>query len=160
MIYWFFGYPGIGKDYCARELSLIGKFPHVDADDFLTEEDRKKLLTHKFTSQDRMLKLTRIVDHIKNMQKHHHDIAVADSLPDNISREFILRSFNIDIRLILVTAPPEIHKKRLAKRKNHFFTENLLDIYIRKNWQEIKVPHKEFVNDKGEDWNLRLAQLM
>ena len=156
MIYWFFGYPGIGKDYSAKKLSELGKFPHLDADDFLTEEDREKLLKNIFSKEDRLLKLGRIVDHLKSLLKHHEHIAVADSLPDNVSRLFILNSFPGKIKLILVTADPKIHKKRITKRKNDFFTEELLDSYIKKNWEKVIVSYTEFDNGiKSSEEELR-----
>lgn len=160
MIYWFFGYPGIGKDYCARYLSEIGKFPYIDADDFLTTEDRQKLLDKSFTIEDRLLKLSRIISHIKNLQKYHENIAVADSLPDNASRNLIKNSFPGKIKLILVTAPGEVHKKRIAKRKNHFFTSELLDDYIKKNWKKVNVSYTEFENTNSDDWEERLLQIL
>ena len=159
MIYWFFGYPGIGKDYCAKKLSLIKEFPYIDADDFLTEEDRDKLLDKSFTIEDRLLKLERIITHIRSLQKHHESITVADSLPDNASRNLVKNSFSEKIKLILVTAPDEIHKKRIAKRKNHFFTAELLDDYIKKHWKKINVPYVEFENIASE-WEERLKKLL
>ena len=44
MIYWFFGYPGVGKDYLAEKLSQLVSIPHIDADNFLTNTDKKKLI--------------------------------------------------------------------------------------------------------------------
>lgn len=149
MIYWFFGYPGIGKDHSAKKLSVLGKFPHVDADDFLTEEDKEKLLSNTFSKEDRLLKLGRIVQHLQSLLRHHEHIAVADSLPDNVSRLFILNSFPGKIKLVLVTADETTHKKRLAKRKNHFFTEELLDNYIKKNWEKVTVSHIEYDNGRN-----------
>ncbi len=160
MIYWFFGYPGIGKDYCAKKLSQLKKFPYIDADDYLTEEDREKLLHKSFSVEDRLLKLERIITHIKNLQKHHENIAVADSLPDNASRNLVRNSFQGNIKLILVTAPDELHKKRIAKRKNHFFTIELLEDYIKKNWKKVNVAYSEFENINSDDWDERLLSLL
>lgn len=160
MIYWFFGYPGIGKDYCAKRLSEIKKFPYIDADDFLTDEDIQKLLNKRFTVEDRLLKLERIITHINNLQKHHENIAVADSLPDNASRNLVKNSFSENIKLILVTAPEEVHKKRISKRKKHFFTIGLLEDYIKKNWKKVNVPYTEFENTNSDDWEVRLLSFL
>ncbi len=158
MIYWFFGFPGIGKDYCAKRLAVIEKFSYLDADDFLTDEDREKLLNKKFTRQDRLLKLERIIDHIKKLQKHHDNIALGDSLPDNTSREYVLSAFSGQIKLILVTAPSIVHKKRISQRKNHFFGENLLDDYMKK-WEEVSVSHIAFENNSSRNLDERLKEL-
>lgn len=160
MVYWFFGYPGIGKDYCAKHLSRIGKFPHIDADDFLTIEDREKLLKNTFTQKDRLRKLERIVFHLEKLLLTNQHIAVADSLPDNKSREYILKAFPDNIKLILVTVAPTTHKERLQNRKNHFFTKDLLEEYIRKNWQPIKVPFIKFVNNSSNAWEENLKKLL
>jgi len=159
MIYWFFGYPGIGKDYCAKELSKIGKFPHIDADDFLTATDKKKLLNKTFTTKDRVKKLTRIVKHIKKLQKKSNSVAIADSLPDNKSRKFVLKSFK-EVKLIHVIASEKVHRERISKRSNHFFTERLLNDYISKNWQEVKVDHVVFKNVETKDWSKRIKKLL
>jgi gluconate kinase len=160
MIYWFFGYPGIGKDYCAKYLSEVKKFPYIDADDFLTDEDRQKLLKKIFTIEDRLLKLERIITHIKILQKHHENITVADSLPDNASRNLVKNAFPGKIKLILVTAPTEVHKKRIAKRKNHFFTSELLEDYIKRHWKKINVTYMQFENTNSDDWKERLLKLL
>lgn len=159
MIYWFFGFPGIGKDYCAHHLARIGNFPHINADDFLTEDDRQKLLMGTFTVEDRLNKLGRIVSHIKHTSNRLEHIAVADSLPDNASRRYIIDSFE-GVKLILVTASAIIHKRRISKRKNHFFTEKLLDSYIEKYWEEIEVPYVEFKNIPTPDWWKRLRDVL
>lgn len=159
MIYWFFGYPGIGKDYCAEQLSKIGKFPHIDADDFLTKNDREKLLKGTFSVEDRLKKLQRIVSSLRKLLKTDKDIAIGDSLPDNKSRKFILNSFPNNIKLILITADSEKHKKRISNRKNHFFTEELLEDY-KKKWEEISVRHIVFENNNTKDLNSRLKHIL
>ncbi|MDO8269323.1 MAG: hypothetical protein Q7T54_01465 [Candidatus Levybacteria bacterium] len=158
MIYWFFGYPGIGKDYCASHLARIGHFPHIDADDFLTDEDREKLLNKSFSVEDRLLKLGRIIQHLKQMQKHHENIAVADSLPDNVSRGLIINSFSGKVKLILVTTDDRTHIKRISNRKKHFFTIDLLEDY-KKKWEKVNVVHAEFVNNDSNDFDERLRKL-
>lgn len=159
MIYWFFGYPGIGKDFCAQKLSEFGKFPHIDADDFLTNSDKKKLLNKTFTKEDRIKKLTRIVKHVKKLQKKFDNIAIADSLPDNTSRRFVMHSFE-EIKIIQVVASEKVHRERMKKRTDHFFTEQLLNDYISKNWQDVKVAHVVFRNTPTADWTKRLKKLL
>lgn len=160
MIYWFFGYPGIGKDYCAKRLSEIGKFPYIHADDFLTDEDRERLLDKTFTVHDRLIKLERIISYLKDLSKHHENISIADSLPDNVSRGLVRNTFEGKIKLILVTAESKVHQKRITKRKNHFFTAELLEDYIKKHWEKINIPHIDFLNEKSNDWEERLKKIL
>ncbi len=160
MIYWFFGYPGIGKDYCAHHLARLGGFISIDADDYLTKSDRKKLLNKTFTKEERIKKLSRIVSHLKILLKTNSNIAIGDSLPDNKSRKFILDSFRNNIKLILVTSDPEKHKIQMSKREDHFFTAELLEDYIKNNWEEIEVSYIEFQNDNSKDWEKRLQSLL
>lgn len=145
MIFWFFGYPGIGKDFLAEKLSKLASIPHIDADDFLSKTDKKKLSNGSFTQRDRIRKLKRIIKQVKLLEKNPN-IAAADSLPDNLSRKLLLDSFRENITFIYVTAPKKLHLKRLKSRKNHFFTENLLDNWINKHWETIEIPHTTFQN--------------
>lgn len=141
MIFWFFGYPGIGKDYLAEKLSELVSIPHINADDFLTKIDKKKLIDGTFTKKDRIKKLKRIISHIKKILRKYPHLTAADSLPDNLSRELLLKTFGSNITFIHVSAPTAIHKKRLKERQGHFFTVEMLDSWIKRHWEEIKIQY-------------------
>ena len=149
MVYWFIGYPGVGKDYCAARLSILLKCQHIDADSYLTDGERKKLLRSRFTAADRLLKLQRICDDItlKLLDVNTENITVADSLPNQEARDYVLSHIPGEIMLVYVVAPEDIHRQRIADRKNHFFTEDLLDDYIANNWEPVQAQHKTLVND-------------
>lgn len=149
MIFFFFGYPGIGKDYLAEKLSQLVNIPHIDADDFLTKKDKQKLINGTFNKADRLRKLAGIVKYIKKLKAPN--IAAADSLPDNDSRQFLIDQFGKDIIFIYVYSSKSTHLKRLKKRKDHFFTKNLLDDYIKKHWEEIEIPHIKLLNEEIEN---------
>lgn len=137
MIYWFIGYPGVGKDYCAKKLSQLLVCPHIDADDFLTKENKQSLIAGKFGSHDRLQKLNRICEKVKILLETNDSITVADSLPDQASRNFVVNYFGKNVRFILVKSSDSIHHGRLMARSDHFFTHELIEDYIKNNWQEI-----------------------
>lgn len=148
MIFWFFGYPGIGKDFWAEKLSKLVSIPHLNADDFLTPTDRRKILNSTFTQHNRIKKLKRIISHIKKgLPKSPHIIAT-DSLPDNMSRKLLFDTFAPNIIFIHVTAPKQTHLNRLTARKDHFFTEKLLKVWIKKHWEKVNIPHLPFRNSQ------------
>lgn len=159
MIYWFFGYPGVGKDYCAMKLAQICNISHIDADEYLTDREKKKLVEGKFTTKDRLIKLKRIVIDLQSINSFN-SFTIGDSLPDNASREFVLNSLGENVKLIHVTSPSYLHKKRMKRRKKHFFTLDLLDSYISNNWEDIEVRHLEFNNIPSKDWEERLFALV
>ena len=148
MVFWFFGYPGIGKDFCAEKLSKLAKIPHVDADDFLTDLDKNKLTSGTFGDEDRIKKLTRIIIYMKSLK--YPNLTIGDSLPTETARKFVLESLGENVVLILVRSDPKIHQERIRERRGHFFREEYLDSWIKKPWQEVKVDHLDLENVKGK----------
>lgn len=149
MVFWFFGYPGVGKDYCAQKFKEIAKIPYLHGDDFLNVIERKKLLSGTFTSMDRLNKLRRIVKQLKIYLLESKNIVIADSLPDNASREFLISQFKDKIVFIYVKTPKTVWLKRLEKRGDHFFTKNHAIDYVKRYWQEITIEHE--IIDNGID---------
>lgn len=137
MIYWFFGYPGIGKDYLAKKFGKINRIHYINGDTLLLKKEQKKIKAGTFTIRDRLKKLSRITKHLKKIKK---DLVITDSLPDNKSRKFLLTAFKKNIIFIHVTASKEKHIKYLRHRKGHFFTEKMLPHYIQ-NWEQ---PQSDF----------------
>lgn len=157
MVYWFFGFPGTGKDYAAKALSELKYASYVHIDDFLTKKDKEKLTKGNFSTEDRLRKLTRAVKDINGLVNKNKNVVAADSLPDHRSRNFLIENFKDNIAFIRVVVSPEIHKQRFINRKNHFFTEELLDNWVKKHWQEpIKIPHIDLDNNEEGIKNLKL----
>lgn len=146
MIYWFWGYPGIGKDYVAKIFGEVTYTTYLNGDSFLTEGEKKKLLAGTFSSEDRLKKLKRIS---RYLQKFKKDIVITDSLPDVNSRKFLKKTFKKNIIFILVKSSPRNHKKQTRERKEHFFSYDLIEKYIQKNWEPVRgFPHLTFWNEK------------
>ncbi len=136
MIFWFFGYPGIGKDYCARRLSEITDCFYVHADAYLTISEKEKLQLGTFTREDRHKKLERICDNLLRLLTMHPAITIGDSLPDEKSRLYVQQTLGANLCLVRVVADVSTHKRRITERGNHFFTPDLLDDWIEKHWEE------------------------
>ena len=153
MIYWFWGYPGIGKDYVARNFSEVAGVLYLDGDSFLDKTEESKLMRGTFTKSDRLKKLRRIAKHLKNVRG---DVAITDSLPDSNSREFLLNTFKKDIVFILVKSSVLKHKKQIRERKDHFFSAEMIDNYVKNNWEEVgDFPHTIFRNENKTKTEMR-----
>lgn len=147
MIYWFFGYPGVGKDFCAQTLGRLLACPYIDADDYLLEADLQVLKAGNFTVQQRLDKLERISTDIERALKTQDHLTIADSLPDELSRQFLLDKFGKNILLIRVVSDDSLHRQRLKNRKGHFFKDEMLDQYLSQHWQPVQKPHVLLVNN-------------
>ncbi len=146
MIYWFFGYPGVGKDYIAQKFAKVADVFYINGDSLLLATEKKKIAAGTFTKQDRLKKLTRIAKYLKSLKK---ESAITDSLPDSTSRNFLLKKFKKHIVFIRVTTSKTKHLSQIKNRKGHFFTHTLLDTYIQKNWESIgDFPHLSFRNEE------------
>lgn len=145
MIYWFFGYPGIGKDFVAKKFAQKSKILYVNGDSLLTATEKRKLASGTFSREDRLLKLKRISKYLKSLKK---DLAITDSLPDNQSRIFLLNTFKDKISFILVQASTKQHLQQIHNRKKHFFKPEMVKIYIEKNWEPLgEFPHTKIKNN-------------
>ena len=157
MVYWFFGFPGIGKDYCAKKFSELTGSSYVSADSFLTAQEKEKLMNGTFTKIDRLIKLERICAALMHMGAN---IAIADSLPDAASRDYVHTYFNNNVRFLLVTASPEIHRQRIARRTDHFFTADILDRWIAQHWNgNITIPYT-VIKNSSQDIEEQLRRIM
>lgn len=138
MIFWFFGFPGIGKDYCARRLSEMTDCFYVHADDYLTLAGKEKLQKGTFTTRDRLKKLKKICDDLLWLGKVHRAISIGDSLPNEQSRHFVSRVLGSHVRFVHVLADIGTHQRRIAKRSGHFFTKEMIDRWIIQHWEDPK----------------------
>jgi gluconate kinase len=153
MIYWFLGYPGIGKDYLAKMFGEVTNTLYIDGDTLLTKTEKKKLITGTFSKKDRIKKLKRISNYLYKLKK---DVVITDSLPDKDSREFLLKSFKKNIVFILVKSSATKHKKQVKNRKGHFFTSKMLNNYIKNNWEPIgNFPHITLKNENKTKTELK-----
>jgi gluconate kinase len=138
MIYWFLGYPGVGKDYLAKLLSTITPVRYINADKFLTKTEKEKIKDGTFNSIDRLKKLKRICIALK---RYSCDISIGDTLPNQKSRIFLSKNFKNKIVFILVKTSHKKHLHQLKRRKNHFFKLSMLDTYIN-SWDNLgTLPH-------------------
>lgn len=150
MIYWFWGYPGVGKDYVAKKFSELTSALYINGDSLLTDTERERIIAGTFTKENRLKKLERISKYLHSLTG---DVAITDSLPDMGSREFLLQSFEKDIVFIRVESSVSKHRDQIENREGHFFTSAMLDNYIENNWEDAgKFAHTTFKNeDKTEE---------
>ena len=148
------GLPGVGKDHCATKLSQMLSCVHIDADMFLTIYDKQALIAETFTQKNRLNKLSRLCAEINLQLEINTDVTVADSLPDEVSRQFVQNNLNDNVRFILVQSPKLLHRTRLSNRSNHFFSEDMLPGYVKKHWEPVRIPHSVLINDTSVESKL------
>jgi len=160
MVFWFFGLPGSGKDFCAEQMHQLFDVPHIDADDYIDTEYRKKVKEATLTDADRLKKLERIINHIKQQKKDGiaTDFCVADSLPSYQSREFVESLLPGEVQLVHVNVDQEIHKKRINARQDHFLTGDVLETYKKTYWQPLNKKYATINNNSDNTADL-LTQL-
>jgi len=155
-LYWFFGLPGSGKTHVAKIVSQMTGLPVYEGDSFHTEDDRRVIAAGAFTLARRHAQLERI--RLALQTAGTLDALVTHALPDKASRTLVRGLSGHASRLIYVTAPLTLIRKRLAARRDHHFGPELLDAWIPRHWEE---PEGEdcFVIENGTDDRLLEAQL-
>jgi adenylate kinase family enzyme len=147
----FFGHPGAGKTTLCHRFGEIHGVPGLDTDRFMTDEERDAVLEGRYTQAMRLANIGRYCDYVKSDEAGGSVVALADGLPNNAAREFLLQQFPADtVVLVLVHTPRPLWEERLAKRR-----DNLVDIdiagaeaYIRDNWEPVapRLPHETIEN--------------
>lgn len=151
MIFWFFGKPGSGKDFCAELLARARGIPHIDADTLLLPADRDALLSGTFTPAMRHAKIRRVAAEAHRLLGGAPHVTVADSLPDHASRQLVRAVFPGNVLLIHVVVGEEERRRRLRERTGHFFAEEVAEGWVRTNWEPVAVPHVTLDNNRPPD---------
>lgn len=152
MVFWFFGLPGSGKDYCAKLTAKLLKGKYIHVDDYLTKSDKEKIVGGSFTVDERLEVVKKAADEIKNLLKTNKNVIAAFTLPDHKTRDYLKNFFKDNIVFIFVKVKHEVIRVRLRRRKAHFLRDNFLFEWIKLYWQEpIKIPHIKLENNEDGD---------
>jgi gluconate kinase len=146
MRYWFFGLPGSGKTYLAKQFSLMTNFPQFEGDDFHTADDRKVIAEGAFTLAHRHAQLARVASSLQASAVA--DAIITHPLPDRASRALIREQ---SARLVYVAAPVPLIRERLISRTGHHFGVDLLDAWILRHWEDPMGEKCIVVNNDGSE---------
>jgi predicted kinase len=154
MIFMFFGHPGAGKSTLAQRFGLLHGILSIDADHFMTADERRAVLEGRYTQQMRLANIHRYCEHVRPVLERGAHVALADGLPNQESRTFLRDQFEAGaVVFVLARTPRELWKRRLRTRRDTPVPIDLegAEAYIAANWEAAPAsfPHEEVVN--GED---------
>ena len=117
------GVSGAGKSSIAKNLSLHSNLKYVDADKFHTVKNKKKMrMGVELTEKDRIPWLRKISKFLKYKEKNW---VLACSTLKQKHRNILLEYFG-NITLIWLDSSFNNIVTRVNKRRNHFFSSNLI----------------------------------
>lgn len=125
------GVCGSGKTTLGRALAKRLGWEFLDADDFHSEENKRKMGSGiSLTDEDRWPWLFSIQERVKDSLIGKADVVLACSALKQSYRDIILESGS-DYLVVFLHGDKETLLKRLKTRDNHFMNPNLIDSQIK-----------------------------
>jgi adenylate kinase family enzyme len=157
MILFLFGQWGSGKSHIAHKIEKWYKLPHLDADQFFTQEmvDAVKaceLDPHQMTDY-----YQRVIAAMHGYEARHRHFMVTQGIYTDLYRRQIYREFLPDIRFVLVKTPdPALQRRRIGQRARAAGNPVSLAAYeyMTHYWEPISIPHSVLWNDEFVDDSL------
>ena len=136
------GVSGSGKSVVGIELGKQLDWPFYDADDFHSEENKKKMHAGRpLTDEDRLPWLNTLAELIqKHIEMQEHMILACSALKDTYRTTL---DVNPVCRFVYLKGSFELIKKRMENRKGHFFNLELLQ----SQFDTLEEPEKGLVVD-------------
>lgn len=119
MILIVFGLPGTGKTYISKIIEKEFGFFFYDGDTDLTPEMKESIAKQiTFTNDMRNIFFNKLLQRVKQLQKKHINIVLAQTFIKEKFRALFLKQFP-DARFILVQTNTKLRETRLAHRTNY-----------------------------------------
>jgi hypothetical protein len=113
--------------------------PGIDTDGFMTAEEIAAVRAGRYTQQMRLANIRRYCAHARTDPSCSPHAALADGLPTNEARHFVLDQFPPgEAALVLVSVPRLLWEERLARRAGNVVDVGVheAEAYIAEHWQE------------------------
>ena len=150
MILFLFGQPGAGKTTVGKMLADDFGFFHYDADEDITQEIHDQIASGKPLTAEMRARYFKIVTKKTNeLVKKHPNIVAEQALVTNEARKQILEELP-GVKLVYVTAPMELLKKRIEVREQPHIDKDYLKKAL-KIFEEPTIPHAKIINDGDEE---------
>ena len=121
------GVSGSGKSTVAKQLAKDYSWVFVDADDFHSEQAKKMMVANlPLTDEMRLPWIVAIVAHLSLLFKQGKSVSLAYSGLKKQHRN-IFRTLSYSCHFFYLKGDKKILKERMNKRKNHFFSAELLN---------------------------------
>lgn len=148
MLFFVFGPAGSGKNFVGETIAAHWGYYFWDADLVLSVDMQLAIKNKKAFTQKMRDQLTqRIIDHVTELKKKHHDIVIAQALYKERNRKQIMNALP-DTKFFLIQASPNNITARLSKRNNNVDQEYAKKIQL--EFEEPLLPHKIIINDSDQ----------
>jgi predicted kinase len=149
VIFAFFGVPGAGKTTLCNRFGALHGLPAIDTDAFMLPAERAAAAGGWYTQQMRLANIDRYTAHLRQTLPPDGHAALADGLPAEAARRYLLSRFpNGGLLLVLVETPRAIWESRLRERRDNpvELDTAAADAYIAQHWQPPLLPHERIEN--------------
>lgn len=121
------GVSGTGKSSLAKQMAEELSLVFVDADDFHSAQAKKYMAENNpLTDEMRAPWLKRVIAHLVLLSQQGKSVVIAYSGLKSAHRN-LFRDLAFSCHFFYLSASKEVIAKRMAQRKNHFFSLPLLD---------------------------------
>jgi gluconate kinase len=157
MILFLFGQWGAGKSYIAHKIEEGYNLPHLDADQFFTQEMVDAVKACELDPHQMSDFYERVIAAMHDYEARHPHFMVTQGIYTDLYRRQIYREFLPDIRFVLVKTPdPSLQRQRIGQRAR--LTGNPVSVAAYDSmthyWEPISIPHAVLWNDDFVDDSL------
>jgi shikimate kinase len=154
MILFLFGQWGAGKSYIAHKIEEGYNLPHLDADQFFTQEMVDAVKACAFDPHQMSAFYARVIAAMHEYEARHPHFIVTQGIYTDAFRRQIYREFLPDIRFLLVkTADLSMQRRRIGQRAR--LTGNPVSVACYESmthyWEPVSIPHTVLWNDDFVD---------